>query len=101
MPVAPHNLLRALSDDFTPVRDTTGRLLGCVPKVPDTAELVQSSTGQAFELRIAAQVCVCCNLDDPTQHPSTLDGFIPLDDANLDLAIPVARGDDADLGQPI
>lgn len=100
MPVAPQNLLRALSDDFTPVRDVTGRLLGCVPRVPESAELIQSSTGQSFELRIAAQVCVCVNLDDPTQHPSTLDGFTPLDDANFDLAVPV-RGDDPDLGQPV
>jgi len=101
MPIAPQNLLRALSDAFTPVRDTTGRLLGCVPRVPDTAELIRAASGQSFELRIAAQVCVCVNLDDPTQHPSTLDGFIPLDGgANLDLATPV-RGDDPDLAQGV
>ncbi len=101
MPIAPQNLLRALRDEFTPVRDTTGRLLGCIPRVPDSAEMIQASSGQAFELRIAAQVCVCVNLDDPTQHPSTLDGFIPLDDgASLDLATPV-RGDDPDLARGV
>jgi hypothetical protein len=101
MPVAPQNLLRALRDEFTPVRDTTGRLLGCVPRVPDSAEALRGSNGALYELRIAAQVCVCVSLDDPLQHPSALDGFIPLDDANLDLAVPVPRGDDPDLAQGV
>ena len=96
MPIAPQNLLRALRDDFTPVRDIAGRLLGCIPKVPESAEMIQGTNGAHYELRIAAQVCVCVDLDDRNQHPSALDGFIPLDDANLDLALP-ARVDDPDL----
>lgn len=79
MPINTHNMLRALTDPFTPVRDVSGRLIGCVPKVPDTAEVINGSNGTLFELRIAAQVCVCVNTDDPLQSPRYLDGFIPLD----------------------
>jgi hypothetical protein len=101
MPIAPQNFLRALRDEFTPVRDMQSRLLGCIPKVPDTAEAIRGSNGALYELHMAGQVCVRVNLDDPLQHPSALDGFIPLDDANLDLAVPVPRGDDPDLAQGV
>lgn len=98
MALDPTNFLRVLSDAYTPVRDLQGRLLGAVPRVADTAEIVGSPRGEMFELRIASQVCVCVDLTKQT--PKSLDGFIPLDPSNADLAEPVA-GTDADIGVPI
>lgn len=92
----PNNFLRALSDRFTPVRALDGRLLGCVPRIPDTAEALRGSNGLLYELRISAQVCVCVNIDDPLQSPSALDGFIPLIDGSS-VTPADARGDDPDL----
>lgn len=98
MPLTPHDYLRVLSDAFTPVRDLTGRLLGCVPRVPDNTELLRGTNGAVFELHISAQACVRVNLDDPSQNPHALAGFTPLDDTHVDLAIPVHRGgDDPDI----
>lgn len=92
------NLLRILTDKFTPVRDTTGRLLGVVPAVRETDEALIGSNGALYQLRIAAQVCVCVNLDDPMQSPQYLNGFIPVDDkALVSSASPSGSGDDPDL----
>lgn len=102
MPVMNQTLLRVLNDQFTPVRDTTGRLLGVIPRVADTAEVVFGTNGSAYELRVAAQVCVCVNTDDPTQHPSHIDGFISVDEREL-MPAPTAvpAGEDPDLARPV
>lgn len=98
MPIDPHNFLRALSDRFTPVRSLDGTLIGCVPRVHESAQLLTGSNGAAFELRIAAQVCVCINPDDALQSPNYLDGFIPLHDTTPGSAPPSrADGEDPDL----
>lgn len=86
-----HNFLQCLADDFTPVRDAQGHLLGCIPRVPDNTELVFNSTRAAFELRIAGQVCVCVDIN--IQDPSTLEGFIPYDKAAVDISIPLTNDD--------
>lgn len=97
MPIDPHNFLRALSDRFTPVRTLSGALIGCIPRVSETAELITGSNGAAFELRISAQVCVCINPDDALQSPSYLDGFIPLHDSATTTPSSHADGEDPDL----
>lgn len=100
MPLNTHNVLRALSDPFTPVRDMSGRLLGCIPKVPETAELLTGSNGAGFELHLVVQVCVRVNPDDPLQSPRYLDGFIPLDAPVAGSVEPTASradGEDPDL----
>lgn len=90
------DFLRCHDDRFTPVRDTQGRLLGCVPRVADNNDHLASPLGERFELRIAAQVCVCVDL--AAQTPTTLDGFIPLGTEEVDLALPaVPPGEDPDL----
>lgn len=102
MPVMNQTLLRVLSDAFTPVRALDGRLLGVIPRVADTAEVVFGTNGSAYELRVAAQVCVCVNTEDPTQHPSHIDGFIPADERELmPPASPVPAGEDPDLARPV
>lgn len=103
MPVMNQQLLRVLSDDFTPVRDLTGRLLGVIPKVADTAEAVFGSNGTVYELRVAAQVCVCVNAEDQLQHPSYIDGFIPVDERELlpQSASSLPPGEDPDLARPV
>jgi len=89
MPLSPDNYLRCLSDPFTPVRDQTGRLLGCVPRVPDDAYMAGP-----FPLMLAAQACVLVAVDQPGTPPITaLPGFIPLDDSQADLATPVGEDD--------
>jgi hypothetical protein len=104
VPIPTHNFIRVLSDAFTPVRSTDGQLLGCVPRVSDNAELLRDRRGTVFELRIAAQVCVCVDLRQQT--PESLDGFVCLDDTNTDLALPVegtvgVGGDDPDLADGV
>lgn len=98
----PHDFLRVLADAFTPVRDTRGRLLGCVPRVTDDATATLSDAhGNVFELRIAAQVCVCVDLD-AGQSPRFIDGFVALDDTDTDLAVPaVPAGADPDLAEGV
>lgn len=95
-PLSASDYLRAISDAFTPVRDETGRLLGCVPRVRDDVDAL-SYAGQAFDLRLAAQVCLCVNLG-AGQRPQVLEGFVPLPDINIDLATPIAE---EDAGQPL
>ena len=90
MPDLTHTL-KILTDDFTPVRDTLGRLLGAVPRVPDTADAIRDTAGNVFELRVAAQVCVCVA---DGQSPLGLAGFTPLDTAQADLATSVTQDDD-------
>jgi hypothetical protein len=95
-------LLRVLSDDFTPVRDISGRLLGVIPRIADNAEIVFGTNGTAYELRVAAQVCVCVNSEDPTQHPSHIDGFIAVDNATLmPQQSTLPPGEDPDLAKPV
>lgn len=102
MPILNQQLLRVLSDDFTPVRDLTGRLLGVIPKVAETAEAVFGSNGTVYELRIAAQVCVCVNADDALQHPSYIDGFISVDERELmPQSSTLPPGEDPDLARPV
>lgn len=98
MPPLLSNYLSCLADEFTPVRDTLGRLLGCVPRVPDNAQAVPGEDGSRFELGITAQVCVMVNLDE--QQPAVLPGFIPFDNASVDLAVPAAP-DNTDVGEPV
>lgn len=92
-----HNLLKVFNDAFTPVRALDGTLLGVVPKVRDTDEALLGSNGAMFELRIAAQVCVCVNVLDPLQSTHYLDGFIAVDGAKLQNAPPQIAGDDPDI----
>jgi hypothetical protein len=98
-------ILRCLSDEVTPVRDTDARLLGCIPRIQDdNAVLVTGTNGQNFELRIATTVCVCVDLK--THDPSTLPDFVPLDMKNADIGTPLvgegaAPGEDPDLAQPL
>lgn len=90
MALSPENFLRALNDTFTPVRDETGRLLGCVPKVRDDEIMVGP-----FALKWCAQVCVEADLHGPNaSEVSSLPGFVPLDDSQIDLLIPVAAEED-------
>jgi hypothetical protein len=70
-----NNYLRCLSDDMTPVRDATGRLLGAIPRVADTAEAVRGADGTIFELRYSIQTAVCVA---PEQNPASLSGYVPL-----------------------
>jgi len=95
----PNSYLRVLLDTFTPVRDTQAHLVGCIPKVPDNSDIITDSQGRIYELRWSMQVCVCIDLEQ--QSPTSLDGFIPLDDTDTDLAVPVARGDDPDLAEGV
>lgn len=100
------NILKCLSDEFTPVRDTDARLLGCIPRVQDeTAATITGTNGQNFELRLAVQCCVCVDLN--SHDPAALPDFIPLDMKNADIAQPLAGseaadpGADPDLAQPL
>lgn len=95
----PSVFLRVLDDKFTPVRDRVGRLLGCIPRQADSAEHVIDTSGRIYPLMFAAQVCVLVDVE-AGESPVLIDGFVALDDANADLAIPaVAAGDDPDLAQ--
>lgn len=94
----PHDYLRVTGDQFTPVRDQLGKLLGCVPRVPDNAERLANPRGSSFELRIAAQVCVC--IDTTTQTPTDIPNFIPLD-SNLPSLAHAVGGDDPDLAEGV
>lgn len=90
MPLSPENFLRALHDAFTPVRDETGRLLGCIPKVRDDDIFVGP-----FPLQWCAQVCLTADLHGPNAgEVSSLPGFIPLDDSQVDLLIPIGDMED-------
>lgn len=92
MSIDPNNFLRALSDPFTPVRDQTGRLLGCVPLVPDDALMAGP-----FPLMLATQACVLVAVDQPGTPPITaLPGFVAIDDTQADLAVPVGEADIAE-----
>lgn len=94
-PRAETDFLRCIDDKFTPVRDLTGALIGCVPRVPDNTDAINHG-GQTFELRIAAQVCVCVDLD--RQTPAVIDGFIPWGNAHGDPLDPtVPAGEDPDI----
>jgi hypothetical protein len=98
MPLDPHSYLRILSDKFTPVRDNQGALLGCIPRVPDGLDMLADSNGTIFDISWAVQPCIRCDL--ATQSPASLDGFIPLDDTDADLALPATiPSDDPDLGE--
>lgn len=95
---SPHNLLKVFNDSFTPVRALDGTLLGVVPKVRDTDEALLGSNGAMFELRIAAQVCVCVNVLDPLQSTQYLDGFIPIDRPQQRAYVePTTDGEDPDI----
>lgn len=85
------HFLHVLSDAFTPVRDTSGRLLGCIPRVSATAEAVVGSDGTRMELHHAVQVCVMC--DTARHNPHTLAGFVPVDASNTDIAEPAGGAD--------
>lgn len=90
--LSPENYLRVNSDAFTPVRDQRGRLLGCVPRVPDDAIMAGP-----FPLMIAAQACVLVALDQPGTPPITaLPGFVAVDDSDIDIALPVGPEDVAE-----
>lgn len=97
MALSPDSYLRCLSDPFTPVRNADGRLLGCVPRVPDDAAMYGP-----FPVMLAAQACVAVNLDDMTgRQVAELPGFIPLDDTQTDLALAAPGTDDADIGEAV
>lgn len=91
MPDPTDGFLRCTSDPFTEVRDHTGKLLGCVPKVPDNADTIMDSAGRAFPMMIAGRACVYVR---EKASPANLNGFVPLD-ADVDLAMP-APGTDGD-----
>lgn len=95
----PTNFLKVFNDSFTPVRALDGTLLGVVPRVRDTDEALLGSNGALFELRIAAQVCVCVNPDDPLQATHYLNGFIPVENVkSRDTSSPSpSDGEDPDL----
>jgi hypothetical protein len=91
MSLDPTNYLRIISDAFTPVRDQSGRLLGCIPRVSDDAVFAGP-----FPLMIAAQACAVVALDQPGTPPiTTLPGFVAFDDRDADLATPVGEDDPA------
>lgn len=93
-----HNILRALSDPFMPVRDPQGRLLGCIPKPPDTAEALRGSNGSLYIIGGVLQSCIMADPNDPSLSPRFLDGFIPLDaDTGTPTAPSRADGEDPDL----
>lgn len=100
--ISTHSFLKILGDDYTPVRAQDGTLLGAIPRIPETAETVINSKGVAFELRIAAQVCVCVA---PTQEAASLDGFIGLHDATAAATAAAdtinETGTDPDIGRPV
>ncbi len=99
MPLDPPAYLKILDDAFTPVRDSAGHLLGCIPKIADGQNFIMAPSGQMFDLGWAIQPCVQCDL--ATQSPEELAGFVGLDDTDTDLAQPAGELDDADLGEPI
>lgn len=85
----PHSFIRCLSDKFTPVRDQRGQLLGAIPRQADSAETITDVHGNMFPLMFAAQVCVMVDTSQGLS-PAHIDGFVPLDDTDADLATPVA-----------
>lgn len=97
MPLDPNNFLRCVSDKFTQVRSTDGRLLGCVPLLPDGVEGLRGADGSSFHAQIGAAVMLVCDLT--AQLPSALPGFVPLDDTDADLGVPVRT--DADLAEGV
>lgn len=97
MPLDPTSFLRCVSDKFTQVRSSDGRLLGCVPLIGDGVEGLRGSDGSAFHAQIGAAVMLVCDLR--TQVPSALPGFTPLDDRDADLAVPVST--EADLAEGV
>jgi len=93
---SPDAILRCLNDAVTPVRDRSGRLLGCIPRISDDVAIVGP-----FATAWAAQACVVVDLDaEEASQLTALPGFVALDDAQIDLAIPVG-GADADVGEEV
>lgn len=104
MPDPTDGFLRCASDPFTEVRDASGVLLGCVPKVPDNLDTIMDSNGRAFPMMIAGRACVYVR---EGASPANLDGFTPLN-ADVDLAMPAPgtdgdpiTGSDPDLGRGV
>jgi hypothetical protein len=97
MPISPDTYLKCLSDAFTPVRSASdGRLLGCVPRVADDAIMCGP-----FPLQLAAQVCVAVPDDMFGRVVAELPGFAPIDDSQVDLALPAAGTTDDDLAEGV
>lgn len=88
----PSQFIRCMSEAFTEVRDLdTGRLLGCIPIVPESADTVFDAHGKAFPLMLAMRPSVAVRRG---VNPGALDGFVAVD-ASIDLAVP-APGTDGD-----
>lgn len=88
----PSQFIRCMSEGFTEVRELeSGRLLGCIPVVPESADTVFDVNGKAFPLMLAMRPSVAVKRGS---NPDSLDGFVAVD-ASIDLAIP-APGTDGD-----
>lgn len=105
MPDPIDGFIKCVSDPFTEVRDHLGTLLGCIPKVPDSADTIMDVNGKAFPMMIAGRACVYVREGSTPQH---LAGFVPLN-ADVDLAMPapgtdgdpIEAGTDPDLGRGV
>lgn len=99
MPPLNPEIIRCLTDTVTQVRNERGQLVGCVPKLVNDPAMVTTASGKTFETRFAVALCVYVAAGD---DPQLLDGFVWVDRANADLALPLTTtGDDPDIGQGV